>query len=249
MISRPTTDDRRPTILRYIFILLLVVSGWLFVSAPLGAQAQTVDLLWQGETYAPPFYKGKTLWSSQSSIIFLAMPHGAGIENPANLTYKWTKNGTVLGNVNGVGKNTISFIDSILSRPQTIRIEVLFGQNIVLASASVTVTPISPILAIYENHPLYGLMFHQETRGIHKLQNKEVTFTAFPLFFSALNRSDNTVNYEWRANVDADAETRNSVTYRAPDDAAGSSQIEVRVSNKDKILQSASQSFLIEFGK
>src|SRR3989338_9066067 len=44
-------------------------------------------------------------------------------------------------------------------------------------------------------------MFHKEIAGEYKLQEKEVTFTAFPLFFSALNRIDNSVEYEWRTNV------------------------------------------------
>jgi len=91
-------------------------------------RAQEVDILWQGETYTPPFYKGRALWSSQSRITFLAIPHGAGIGNPANLTYRWTQNGTVLGNINGIGKNTLSFTDSVLSKPQTIKIDVLSGQ-------------------------------------------------------------------------------------------------------------------------
>jgi len=227
------------------FCILLVT--FLLISPILYAQAQEVDLLWQGNSYVPPFYEGRTLWSSQSRITFLAIPHGAGIGNPANLTYKWTKNGTVLGNINGVGKNTLSFIDSILSKPQTIKIDVFSGPDVVLASASVTVTPISPMLVIYENNPLYGFMFHQETGEIHKLQDQEVTFTAFPLFFSTLNRGGDTVGYEWRTNIGGKAETGNSVTYRAPDDAAGSSEISVRASNKDKILQSSHKSFFIQF--
>src|SRR3990167_742525 len=85
--------------------------------------AQSVDILWQGDTYTPPFYKGKSLWSNQSRITFVAIPQGLG--NPASLNYKWTKNGTVLGNINGIGKNTLSFTDSILSRPQTIRVDIL----------------------------------------------------------------------------------------------------------------------------
>ncbi|MDP3874996.1 MAG: hypothetical protein Q8Q22_00535, partial [bacterium] len=197
--------------------------------------------------YAPPFYQGRTLWSNQSRITFLAVSHGLG--NPTNLNYKWTKNGTVLGNINGVGKNTLSFVDSILSRPQTVKIDILSGQDVVLASASVTVAPISPTLTIYENNPLYGFMFHRETSETFILQEKEVTFTAFPLFFSASNRSDNRVNYEWRTNIGGEAETKNSVTYRAPDDTAGSSQIQVRASSKDKILQSSNKSFFIQFGK
>ena len=47
--------------------------------------AQSVDLLWQGETYVPPFYKGKSLWSDQSRITLFAIPQGLG--NPANLNY------------------------------------------------------------------------------------------------------------------------------------------------------------------
>ncbi len=210
-------------------------------------RAQEVDLLWQGETYTPPFYKGRTLWSSQSRITFLAIPHGAGIGNPANLAYKWTQNGTVLGNINGIGKSTLSFTDSVLSKPQTIKVEILSGQDTVLASASVIVTPISPLLAIYENNPLYGFMFHRETSGVHELEGREVTFTAFPFFFSALNRNDNGVSYAWLTNVGGEADTKNSVTYRAPDDTAGSSQVEARASSKDKILQSANKSFLIKF--
>ncbi|MDO8569322.1 MAG: hypothetical protein Q7R89_00845 [bacterium] len=212
------------------------------------AFAQSVDLLWQGDTYTPPFYQGKSLWSNQSRITFLAIPQGLG--NPANLNYKWTKNGTVLGNINGVGKNTLSFTDSILSRPQTIEVDIISSnQGAVLASASVFVAPISPVLAIYENSPLYGFMFHKETSGIHELKEKEVTFTAFPLFFSVSNRGGGAVNYEWRTNIGEEAGTRNSVTYRAPDDAKGTSQVEVSASHKDKIVQSSSKSFLIKFGK
>jgi len=232
--------------MKKFYILLITL---LLISPVLYVQAQEVDILWQGETYTSPFYKGRTLWSSQSGITFLAIPHGAGIGNPANLIYKWTKNGTVLGNINGVGKKTLSFNDSIISKPQTIQIDILSGQDTVLASASVTVTPISPILTIYENNPLYGFMFHRETSGAHELEGKEVTFTAFPLFFSVSNRTDNRVNYEWRTNIGGEAETKNSVTYRTPDNVAGTSQVEVGASHKDSILQSSSKSFLIKFEK
>lgn len=228
----------------YVFLVTM-----LFVLPILHAQAQEVDILWRGDTYVPPFYKGKALWSSQSRITFLAIPHGAGIGNPANLTYKWTKNGTVLGNINGIGKNTMAFTDSILSRSQIIKVDVLSSdQGTTLASASVTITPISPTLAIYENNPLYGFMFHKETGDTYKLQEKEITFTAFPFFFSALNRLDGAINYEWRTNA-GEAETKNSVTYRIPDNTTGSSQISVSSSNKDKIMQSSDKSFLIQFGK
>ena len=212
----------------------------------LNLQAQSVDLLWQGETYTPPFYKGKALWSSQSRITLLAIPQGIS-GNPANLTYKWSRNGTILGNINGIGKNTLAFTGSVLSKSETIKIEIISSQGTALASKSVTLTPTSPILAIYENNPLYGFMFHRETNGTHELQEREVTFAAFPFFFSTSDRRDSTLKYEWRTNAGG-VENTNSVTYRTPDDATGSSEVRVNTSHGDKIMQNANKNFLIQFG-
>lgn len=230
--------------MKRLYILVAIV---MFVLPVSYSQAQEVDILWQGQTYTSPFYKGRSLWSNQSRITFLAIPHGPGTGNPTNLTYKWTKNGTVLGNINGVGRNTMAFTDSILSKPHLVKVDVLSPDNVLLASASVVITQIFPVLAIYENNPLYGFMFHKETTGAHVLQDKEVTFTAFPLFFSTSNRVASDLSYEWRTN-DGEAETSNSVTYRVPDETPGTSAVSVSVSNTNKIMQSSNKSFLIQFG-
>lgn len=235
--------------MKKFYILLTIL---MFFPA-LYSQAQEVDLLWQAETYAPPFYKGRGLWSNQSRIHFMAIPQGLG--DPAKLDYKWIKNGTVLGNISGIGKNYIFFSDSVLSRPQNVKIEITrpsialggYEEYEVLASASVILAPMSPTLLVYENNPLYGFMFHREISGTHELEEKEITFSAFPLFFSATSRADSAISYQWRTNV-GEAETRNSVTYRTPDDASGSSEVRVRASSKSKIMQDANRSFLIQFG-
>ncbi|OHB09853.1 MAG: hypothetical protein A3G05_00865 [Candidatus Zambryskibacteria bacterium RIFCSPLOWO2_12_FULL_45_14] len=224
------------------WLVLVFISYFLL---PTTISAQEIDLLWQGGTYVPPFYKGLPLWSKQSKITFVAIPQGLG--NPANLNYKWTKNGTVLGNISGVGKNSISFFDPVISRPQTIVVEIVTNEDDVLASAVLTVVSTPPVLVVYENNPLYGFMFHRETSGVHELQGQEVTFTAFPLFFSAVGRMDSFLEYKWQTNV-GEAEARNSVTYRSPDDVSGSSEVQASIVNTKRILQDARNSFLIKFG-
>lgn len=213
------------------------------------AFAQSVDLLWHGDGYTPPFYKGKTLWSSQSIINLVAMPQGLG--DSADLYYKWTKNGTVLGLYNGVGKSTLSFKDSILSRPQTIKVDIL-SQDLenpkVLASASVYVAPISPSLLVYENNPLYGFLFNRAVTGTFAMSEKEVTFTAFPLFFSVSSYVGDTINYKWLTNA-GEAETRSSVTYRVPEGLGGNSEVEAEAVHQDNLLQTAQTNFLIKFGQ
>ena len=217
----------------------------LFLLPIFSIHAQEIDLLWQGDTYTSPFYKGRALWSNQSAITLAAIPHGLG--NPASLIYKWTRNGTVLGNISGVGKNALSFSDSIISRPQTFKVDILSNNEEVLATASISVVPISPTLAVYENNSLYGFMFHREINGAHKLQDQEVTYTVFPFFFSVSSRTDNSINYEWRTNT-GETEGTNSVTYRIPDNTSGTSQIQVRATSVNKILQDSNKSFLVEFG-
>ncbi|MDO8424128.1 MAG: hypothetical protein Q7S54_00770 [bacterium] len=217
----------------------------LLLSPLLYARAQSVDLLWQGNGYVPPFYQGRTIWSKQSGVTVVAFTQGLG--NQSGLFFKWSKNGTVLGNTNGLGKNSLSFLDSILSKPQTIKVEVLSGEE-VLASSSIVLAPASPSLLVYENSPLYGFLFHKEAGGIYELAEKEITFAAFPLFFSIRDRADNSVGYSWRTNV-GEAETGNSVMYRTPDDTSGSSEVSVSASNKDEITQDARKSFLVKFGE
>ena len=208
-----------------------------------GASAQEVDILWQGETYTPPFYEGRTLWSNQSRITLVAIPQGLG--NPASLNYKWIKNGTVLGNINGVGRNYLSFVDTVLSRPQTIEVEIIGGDRGVLAKGSVYVVPRLPALAVYENSPLYGLMFHKEISE-YDMQNPEVVLAAFPLFFSATDRFDPAVEYEWLSNSGS-KNRESSVTYRVPEGGSGSSQVTLKAKSLQNIMQSATKSLLLKF--
>lgn len=208
-----------------------------------GVSAQEVDILWQGETYTPPFYEGRTLWSHQSRITFVAIPHNLG--NPAALNYRWKTNGSVLGNMSGVGRSTLSFVESVISRPRTIEVEVVASDRTILASNSVYVVTRSPILAVYENNPLYGFMFNKEV-GEYEMGNKEVVLSAFPFFFSTMSRLDTIIGYEWVSNT-GDKNTANSVTYRTPDEGSGSSQVTVRARSAENLLQSASKNLLIKF--
>lgn len=208
--------------------------------------AQSVDILWQGEGYAPPFYKGRTIWSHQSSITLAAIPQGLGAAS--NLNYQWTRNGTILGNISGIGQSSITFLDSVLSRAQTIKVEILSEEEDVLAKSSITVTPSAPNVLVYENSPLYGFMFHREVSGNFLLKDAEVTFTAFPMFFNTGSRSNPNLRYSWQTNA-GETETKSSVTYRVPEGERGSSSVNLSLSNTDSILQMANKKFLVKFGE
>jgi len=150
-------------------------------------------------------------------------------------------------NINGIGINSLSFTDNILSRPQTIKVEIVSGSR-VLASDTVSVIPVVPTIAIYEDNPLYGFMFHQEIDGGYTLEGQEITFAAFPLFFDALDRTNNSLEYVWQTNA-GDTENRSSVTYRTLENVSGAAEVTLSVSNASRITQNASEKFLIQFGQ
>ena len=53
---------------------------------------QDVDIVWEAETYTPPFYRGKAMPSSEAIINISAIPHfftGGKRVSSANLVYDW----------------------------------------------------------------------------------------------------------------------------------------------------------------
>jgi hypothetical protein len=210
-----------------------------------------IDFLWQGETYIPPFFEGRALWSNQTTLILMAIPHvgatGGGELNPSNLNYKWKLNGKVLGSQSGKGVNSLSITDSVLSIPQTVKLEVYSDQGILLASSSITLQPSKPSLLVYEKNPLYGISFHKEVGTNYLMREKEVSFITFPYFFSIERGLESFLQYLWRTNTGI-TDTSNTVTYRAPEEGGGSSQVTVKTSNPAKLLQVGQKNFVVQFG-
>jgi len=214
-------------------------------------QPGEVDLLWQGKSYTPPFFKGRALWSNQGQIIFLAIPHTSSADGtplkPSDLIYRWSKDGTVLSNLSGTGKSSITLTDSVLSLPQTITVEVMSDTNTIVGSKSIRLASIAPSVLIYEDSPLYGPLFNREVGTNFILGSQEVSFSAFPLFFSTVSKSDSNISYSWGTNS-ASEQPGDRITFRAPDTGSGSSNISLKIDNISKILQSTQRSFLVQFG-
>jgi len=242
-----TTDNRQLTRKIWVrFLILLLVVGYLLLVSAQSALAQEVELLWQGETYTPPFYEGKSIWSTHSRITIVALPSIPNIQNINNLEYIWTKNGEVQGTISGVGKNYFSFSDSIFSKPTLIKVSVLSSDGSSLVSKEIELTPSFAKVLVYENNPLYGLMFHKEVGELYSINNNEVTFTSFPLFFSTIVKNSNVVDYSWTSNA-GKGENSNSVTYRVPDGTSGSSRITAKASHTNKFKQGGQKTFIVEF--
>lgn len=220
----------------------------LALALPVFAGAQTVDLLWQGKTYTPPLYPGRSLWSNQSILTVVAIPH-VGSGSASTLVYKWYTDGDLLSSISGTGKRTLSLADSVLSRPIEIRVDVLSPDGSeTLASNTILLTPHSSELLVVEDNPLYGLLLNKAIGSEYHLTEDEISFVALPLFSKLASRNSEGSSYVWSTNT-GDTRTGNRTTYRIPESASGSSEVSVRFTNASTLMLPLTKSFLVQFGK
>lgn len=212
-----------------------------------------VTITWEADTYTPPFFKGKALFSHQSIITFMAQPQivvkGRTL-NPANLIYTWSKEGTVLGNQNGYGKQTLTLTGSVISRSMKVMVEVQDTTSGATASGVIQVDPIEPEVLMYVVDPLYGVEYNKAIKGTLPLNGKEVTLTATPYFFSTNGQyGEDNMSYNWSINGNTISDGQNTRTrvFRKVGEVFGISNIGLRILQENKLLQFASYNLAIDF--
>ncbi len=215
---------------------------------------QDVDILWEAKTYTPPFYKGKALHTTEADLFFVAIANfvtSKGVPvNPSTLVYKWSQDGTVLADRSGYGRNTFSYTGTILSKPVTMTVEVSTLKNDSRARKSITVTPEATMAILYENSPVYGILFNRAATDSFPLTAKEGKFEVFPYYFSGKNRSDADIQYSWKLNSAPLLVSKNqhSMVFRNETDGSGTALVNVSISNLSKLLQNASAQLSIVYG-
>lgn len=162
-----------------------------------------VDILWNANTYTPPFYKGKALFTNQSEITLTAIPNffnsGGNRINPKNLVYEWYRGNSKLKDYSGFGKDTLSLKGGVLFKSLDVKVEVRTLDDSMVAEKNITISPENPEALIYQNHPLYGILLNRTLDKV-TLKDREITLSAIPYFFSALTKNDTGLEYSWNQN-------------------------------------------------
>src|SRR3989344_3721715 len=103
----------------------------------------SVDLVANAETYTPPFYKGRSVYTQKSNVRITAIPefiNSAGQKvGSNNLVYKWQQGNSVLGEQYGVGRSSITIEGQTITRPLNITVEVSTLDDSVKAEGTILV--------------------------------------------------------------------------------------------------------------
>jgi hypothetical protein len=215
-------------------------------------QSGSVDLIWEGQGYVPPFYKGRAGFVFQNQVRLTAIPHLAGPNGtelpPNSLVYKWTNNDKVIQDQSGYGKQTIVLQDDV---PQTwsLTVEVSTPTGTQKAISSIDLEPDDPSILFYEDDPLYGVLYNKAMTDKLSLTTQEISLRAVPFLFSFSKSTP--LKYNWTVNnlERPDLSTNESITLRTKGDVEGSSDISLDIRNQDQILQGARGGVSVYFNK
>jgi len=222
-------------------------------SASLSLRPAEVNLLWQAESYAPPFYKGKALMPYQGTVLVAAVPsfaNGASVMPASSLIYTWKDGDNVVGDSSGKGKSLFVFRGEIPVDLKTISVTVESPDHTMIADASITVVPVAPRLLFYEENPLYGLLFGKALTGTVPLSGDEMRVSAIPYYFETASRSNKDVSYNWQLNyAPLSSQGSSAITLRRSTKDAGFSDVFLEAHNRDenKSFQAAEQKVTIQF--
>lgn len=161
-----------------------------------------IDLLWEAESYAPPFYEGRVLPGTNSPIHAQAVarfktPNGQTIAD-SDIVYTWYRNDAVAGA--GRGKSSVTLPGPALFGSDTIRVAAVSVDETVSSEASTRISSVDPFITLYENHPLFGVLYHRSLEPGATTMETEQKVTAVPYFAGIRSPRDSQLAYEWSVN-------------------------------------------------
>lgn len=209
----------------------------------------SVGLVWEANTYIPPWYKGKALFTPQATGRVIALPQISSngvIVDPSTLVYNWTDNGSEEPSLSGYGQDVYYFVGDIISRPRTIGVSVTQKNGLQTANGTITITPQQPLIEVYVNNPTYGLQYQASVGNQYNLSVPEVSFEALPFYYSASSAADSSLIYKWLSNGSSTDQTSPFITFRN-DTGKGTSLISLEIDHITNILQAAQTAFSVVF--
>lgn len=216
----------------------------------------SVNVVWEADTSAPPFYLGKPLYSGGSSLKVVAFPsvviNGSRVA-AQSLSYQWSRNGEPLPAQSGLGRNVLAFEGDQLQSEESIDVDVYLGANLV-GRGSVVVPASQGFVLFYERNPLRGLLTDLALPPAIALQAKEITVAAEPYYFSNQALANGEMVYEWTLDgeeITGPDSARGVLTLRQTGSGAGQAGLSVAIQNNntEQLVQSTQSLIRIVLGQ
>ncbi|MDP3965293.1 MAG: hypothetical protein Q8Q13_00650 [bacterium] len=163
-----------------------------------------VDLVWESDSYVPPFYRGRALPSAGTkirayAIAQLKLSNGTPVPE-SDITYTWRRNGSVIQTASGRGRSFAIFSAPTLFGTDLIEIEAVSAYGTLSGKAGLSISSVEPVLGLYDDHPVFGILYNNKFGITASVKDAEKTFVAVPYFAQANSSDDSQLVYNWRVN-------------------------------------------------
>lgn len=209
-----------------------------------------LTILWEADTYTPPFYRGKALLSPQAKVRTVAIPDNTGEQNAlgaGNLVYVWEKDGTIVPEASGYGKNFFSFVAPKPFEKATVKVRASSLDDTLSSETRINLPLSEPVILFYEKHPLLGVWYNRPFDTDVTLNKKEFSVSAEPYFFSNEQSDTPALEYDWAVNGTPTQNYGHTITLRNDAGTKGDSAISLTMHGLKQTFQSASQTLRVHF--
>jgi hypothetical protein len=224
------------------------------VSKTITINPGSIDILWQADTYTPPFYRGKALPTSQSDITFVAIPHTKSYsqnESPKNLTYTWYQSYNKVPDVSGYGKESASLTANYAGNNTDIKVDVSDPASGTTFSGQISVKIVNPLIVFYPQNDQLGTLYQSAMVTNPTINQQSLGVVAEPYFFSFNDINNNNAIYSWSVNNKKVATNNNKsqILLKFPSKGSGKATVGLHIEDPSikYILQRADNSFSLTF--
>ncbi len=209
-------------------------------------QPQDVSIIAEPVASMPPLYLGKPLIPLEGNTRVVAIANlkdaGGRTLDPATLSYAWTVDNTQIANSSGIGKSSILVASPLQYRARAVSVSVQDQNGYLVGGGSLNLEPTDPVMRVYEQDPLLGILFDHALSASYAVGSKESSLYAAPYSFPILGKMP---TIQWTLNGAA-AQVGNSITLRPVGAGQGSAALSVSASAGDTTEDAADLS--ITFG-
>lgn len=209
-------------------------------------QPQDVSLIAEPNASVPALYPGKPLIPLEGNTRVVAIANlrdaGGKSANASSLSYSWSVDGVQIANASGIGKEAIVVASPLQYRDRSVSVVVRSQNGSLVGGASLSFSPAEPMMRIYKNDPLLGILFDHALSGTYTIADTEATLYGVPYSFPLLGGAP---RIQWFLNGDL-AQTGDSITLRPSGSGAGSASLSASASAGTSV--SATVSLPLSFG-
>lgn len=218
-------------------------------SAALNIISSDLSLPWFAETYAPKWYKGKSLPVANSVVSVAAIPQiilDGRTLGPQELIYSWDLDDEG-GIVSGIGEEVLRVkMSDLPGTSHHVGVTIEDTGKRIKKEGEVFLIAHMPRVVIYPSSPLGGGEWRTAAAVLITSAGKLLDFVAEPFFFSALSKK--VLSYRWDvagAEVAGTPQNPHALTINTEGLGSGSITISTSADDRDELVPSASRSFIL----